>query len=244
MNYLLGRWDRLAARAGLQVEILSEEGGYPVVALTSRRPAEGEQALYLSAGIHGDEAAGVVGLLEWAEHRLDILSNCPLVILPCMNPWGLAENTRIDQAGRDLNRSFDNAALGLIAAWRRYLEGRDFGLAAMLHEDYEAQGCYLYELGRRGEAVGEELLSRVDEHLPRHRGRVDGRPIRKGVYRRTSGVEKIAREIDGMPEAIALHQHHARIALTFETPSEFSLYRRVRAQVSFLEAVARMAWPG
>ena len=42
--------------------------------------------------------------------------------------------------------------------------------------------------------------------------------------------------LPGMPEAIELHVRGCPVTLTFETPSEFDLDRRVRAQVKFVEA--------
>jgi hypothetical protein len=38
-----------------------------------------------------------------------------------------------------------------------------------------------------------------------------------------------------MPEAIELHVRGCPVTLTFETPSEFDLEKRVRAQVMFIE---------
>ena len=44
------------------------------------------------------------------------------------------------------------------------------------------------------------------------------------------------RNIPFYPEAIYLYEHHGSHCLTFETPSEFSLARRVRAHVLLIEA--------
>ena len=240
ISHLLSRWRRVARKAGLKVETLAEEGGYPVVALTNRRPPESGRGLYLSAGIHGDEPAAVAGLLEWAESHLPVLRNHPVTIFPCVNPWGLANNSRTDRAGHDLNRAFDRTCAAPVGAMLDFLEGRRFAIAVNLHEDYDANGAYLYELARRGEGAGQELLDRVERELPRHRGMVEGRRTRRGVLRRSRGLEEISKQIEGMPEAIYLYLHHARTAFTFETPSEFSLYRRTRAQVRFLEGVTEL----
>ena len=42
--------------------------------------------------------------------------------------------------------------------------------------------------------------------------------------------------LPGMPEAIELHERGCPLTLTFETPSEFDLDTRVRAQMKFIEA--------
>ncbi|RPF93200.1 MAG: hypothetical protein CBB78_000345 [Roseibacillus sp. TMED18] len=59
--------------------------------------------------------------------------------------------------------------------------------------------------------------------------------------RRTRGLKQIVEEIGGMPEAGHLFLNHARTALTFETPSEYSLYRRVQCHVRFLNGLADIA---
>jgi len=244
ITYILGRWRKTARQAGLVVETVAEEGGYPVMALTNRRGAADAPGLYLSAGIHGDEPGAVMGLLEWAEENPDVLRTHPVAIFPCVNPWGLVNNSREDSAGRDLNRAFDRTCGGPICAMLDFIEGRSFSVAGSLHEDYDANGAYLYELAQRGERPGDRLLERVESVLPRHRGSVDGRRAHNGVIRRTRGLEAIVKQIEGMPEAIYLYLHHARTALTFETPSEFSLYRRARAHMKFLEGVTEMVTGG
>jgi hypothetical protein len=233
------RWRAVARAAGLQIVTLAEEGDSPVLGLRNRKSVDGP-GLYLSTGIHGDEPASVVGLLEWAEENVEVLKSHPVAIFPCVNPWGLLNNSREDHAGRDLNRAFDRSCASPICAMLDFIEGREFAVAVSLHEDYDANGIYLYELAQRGENWGEELLGQVEKELPRHEGTVEGRRTRNGVMRRSKGLERISREIEGMPESIYLYLHHARTALTFETPSEFSLYRRVRAHLRFLESVVRM----
>lgn len=236
--FLVRRWKLLARRAKLRVTVLSEEAGYPVIALSSDGKYV-EDGLYLSAGIHGDESGAVLGLLEWCEDHVEFLQSITVVILPILNPWGLMNNTRLDHKGRDLNRSFDGRR-GPIGALRTFLQGRRFAIAASLHEDYDAHGIYVYEIGPRGYSIADDLLAGAESEIPRHVGNVEGRRSKQGVLRRSRGLRKIAQEIDGMPESIYLYLHHAEIALTYETPSEFSLWRRVRAQRAFLEGVRQV----
>lgn len=233
--YLVRRWNAVARKAKLQMTVLSQEEGYPVIALSGDGTRE-QPGVYLSAGIHGDEPAAVLGLLEWCEARVQFLQSVPVVLLPILNPWGLVNNVRLDHRGRDLNRAFDGRK-GPIGALRTFLRNRRFAVAASLHEDYDAHGIYVYEIGPRGYSIADDLLKATEAEIPRHEGSVEGRRTQQGVLRRSQGLRKIAREIEGMPESIYLHLHHAEIALTFETPSEFSLWRRVRAQRAFLEGI-------
>lgn len=240
VEHVLRRWTALARQVGWSLETIVEQGGYPVVAVSSGPVGESAPSLYLSAGIHGDEPAGVLGLLGWVEENVGTLDGMDVVIFPCLNPWGVAQNCRLDDMGRDLNRSFADAGASPIREWRQFVEGRRFDVAAMLHEDYDAQGSYLYELTRRGCRDGDRLLARVDPVMPRHVGLADGRSLKNGIMRRTRGIREIAEKIDGVAEAIHLYIEHARVSLTFETPSEFSLFRRVEAQMRFLDGVVAM----
>ena len=236
---IMRRWGLIARKAGLQTSGFPGVNQPGILALSNMR-GETERGLYLSAGIHGDEPAAVEGLLHWAEQNISFLKSHPVVIFPCLNLWGLRNNVREDEQGRDLNRCFDQRNIQVIGAVRHLIEGRNFEVAACLHEDFDANGVYVYELARRGERLGGLLLKHVEEIIPRHRGRVEGRVTRNGVLRRTRGLERIVAEIDGVPEAIHLFLHHARTALTFETPSEYSLYHRVRCHIRFLEVLAEI----
>src|SRR5690606_35903953 len=104
--------------------------------------------LYISAGIHGDEAGSTEALIDWAEAHTAELRDLPLMIFPCLNPWGLVNNMRHDRHGYDLNRSFHRDDLPVIHRWRELVSPYKFAISLMLHEDYDAQGLYLYEIKR------------------------------------------------------------------------------------------------
>ncbi len=240
VDFVMKRWRGVARKAGMRVDDLDGASQSAILALSNSREGS-DGGLYLSAGIHGDEPAAVQGLLQWAEENIPFLQNHSVIIFPCLNPWGLGNNLRGDEQGRDLNRCFDQPEIEVIAGVRHIIEGCTFKIAACLHEDFDAKGVYVYELARRGENMGEALLKKLERIIPRHRGRVDGRDLRNGVMRRTRGLKQIVEEIGGMPEAGHLFLHHARTALTFETPSEYSLYLRVQCHVRFLNGLADIA---
>src|SRR4051794_10905381 len=102
---LLARWRILARRAHLRLQLLTTAGDLPIFFLRTRalQPTGG---LYLSAGIHGDEAASTEALISWAELHAERLSSLPVMLFPCLNPWGLIRNCRYDRSGNDLNRVF------------------------------------------------------------------------------------------------------------------------------------------
>lgn len=238
-GFLLDRWRAVGEKAGLEWEEYGELDGYPLVCLSGGDA--GEESIYLSAGIHGDESGAVEGLIRWGEGSIDLLKGLAVVIMPCLNPWGLTNNSRHDKRGRDLNRLFDHPRVQPIAAWRRVYERRRYSLGLCLHEDYDAPGIYVYELAKTLEGqVGGRIIEVCEGILPRHPGSdLYGVPLSDGVAYRPEEFEEVIREIDGMPEAIFLYLKGTQVSLTFETPSEYSLYDRVRAQERAIgEAVA------
>lgn len=241
-NYtlLLERWNALTQRHGWHSTELHRESDYPVLVIennAARETATG--GFYLSAGVHGDECAPVWALLNWAESigPSSSLDSQPLVILPCLNPHGLVENTRLDSHGTDLNRNFQNADLPLIKAWQSFLQGRRFDLALNLHEDYDSGGIYLYELNRDA-SLGDHLLSACEDLIPRENAsEIDGTEMVNGLLKRTDDIERIVEEeLKGWPESIWLHLKHSTNAFTFETPSELDLDRRIKAHQRFIES--------
>ncbi len=235
-GHLVRRWRRIARGAGLRLEEFARQDEFPVFCVrTKGDPMEG--GLYVSAGIHGDEPAGPEALAQWAEAHLAThardLSAPSLFLLPCLNPWGLVNNRRSDHKGRDLNRVFDRR-LSPLAELRRLLDGCRFDLALHLHEDYDAQGAYLYEVHTGAARWGAGLLRAcTSRSLPvETRRRIDGWRFRDGLLAQRIDLGAVP----GQPEAVHLLRHHAPHVCTFETPSEFGLVRRVRAHVRFVSA--------
>ena len=241
-RHLVERWRALARRAGVRMRKLARTDGCDVFVLqTAALKSEG--GIYISAGIHGDEPAASQGLLAWAEANAARLRDLPLLLFPCLNPWGLTHNTRVDSNGDDLNRMFHREDVPVIGAIRKLIAGHRFALALQLHEDYDGEGFYLYEVQRTPPYWGEKLLAAAARHIAiEPRGRIDGRLARGGLVRRRVDQRRFGRV--GYPEAIWLHLHHSERTFTIESPSEFALERRIRAHVAVIDAAVRLALRG
>lgn len=238
---LLQEWEALAALAGWKLGELHGEEEARVIHLENPAAAANRSGgLYLSAGVHGDECAPVWALLEWFRSNWEsIPADFPVLVFPCLNPVGLAGNSRGNGAGIDLNRHFHNRALPLIADWQDHIAGRRFDLAVNLHEDFDATGIYLYELGRSA-PIGDQLLRHAEAHIPRETASViDGADFRDGLLFQGEDIaDAIAERLDGgYPEAIQLFLHHTDRSITFETPSEHDLNRRIEAHFAFLNGL-------
>jgi protein MpaA len=238
-RFLIRRWRTVARNAGLPLRPLSRAGDYPLYFLRSKalRTSGG---VYISAGIHGDEPAGSEALISWAEDNTERLNALPLLLLPCLNPWGLVNNRRHNEQDADLNRSFHREDFPVIAAVRQLIAPYRFRCALNLHEDYDAQGFYLYEVAQARPQWAAALLDAARPHIPiEPRVWIDGRKARAGLIRPRIVMEKYAHI--GYPEALWMRLHHTDRALTVEAPSEFALDQRVRALKAIIDECIRLA---
>ncbi len=240
---LLRRWRAAVRGTGFRLIKVGEKDGFPLVMI--QNGVLGDGGLYVSTGIHGDEPAPPWGLLAWFESGgYEPIKHLPVTLFPCLNPHGITENTRLDKGGRDLNRLFDRKRLSPIREIRAAIRGRRFDLGICLHEDYDAQGAYLYDLNHQGDdsSAREILCQTTSEEIPvDQRKKIDGRPSAEGViFRKRLDL----RNIPGLPEAVFLFlEGHAKRTLTFETPSEFALPARVETQRRFLEVIYQLTTP-
>jgi protein MpaA len=236
-KFLMSRWRAVAATTDLRLKKYSQAGGWNLYCLASRRKKADAPSIYLSAGIHGDEAAATEGLIEWAQANTGALRALNALIFPCLNPWGLVNNSRRDPDGRDLNRSFHTSAVPQIAAQMQWLTGCAFDLALNLHEDYDALGLYIYELQRIKPYWGEILLEAAAEHIALDpRKKIEGRSARGGIVRRAITPELMPE----WPEAFVLYFQNAARIFTVETPSEFHLDDRVDAQFKIISKAVEL----
>ncbi len=238
-----------AARAdGWTVRHLSETASGPRPWFQrSAKTGPGAPAIYLSAGIHGDEISGPLALLEMLR-RPEFFARFDVALFPILNPNGLAKNLRHNDDGIDLNRDYRNSKSSEIVSHIQALEtlGR-FDAALMLHEDFEGIGAYLYELndGLRP-TLGADMIAAMGRHVP-----IDLRPeieeVRAtgGVLQRADLIAKLGPIEDRpeWPEAIYLSHHHTRVSYTTETPKPFPIAARVAAQIAAVQTVLEALRP-
>jgi murein peptide amidase A len=99
----------------------------------------------ISAGVHGDEPAAPWALLSLVHDGL-LDESFSYRLWPCLNPTGYVAGTRVNVDGKDINRSFSRG--GQTPESRAVLTAnrdRRFLLALDLHEDFEAEGAYVFE---------------------------------------------------------------------------------------------------
>lgn len=188
--------------------------------------------VYLSAGVHGNEPAGPLAVLELLQRR-QLPPTLNYTLFPLVNPQGLATGTRENAAGIDLNRDYGHKPRSIeTRAQLNWIGTRQFDLVICLHEDDDGQGFYIYAHQRISSTLDYCQLA-LDAARPLTgidgRTEIDGMPARNG---RMQPPDSIIEDFgDNLPEALRLHLHHgASFTFTTETPSRHPLANRIRAQ--------------
>ena len=199
------------------------------------KPGNGPR-IYLSAGIHGDEPAGPLALLDLLRNDF-FIGDVHWLVCPALNPTGLAARTRENSCGVDLNRDYlllNTREVRAHAAWLDGLKTPDLFIS--LHEDWESTGFYFYEINLGCEDLGRTrgILDSVARWFPPEPG-----PVIDGHEASGPGWIYHVAEPDipeGWPEAIYLAKRGCPVSFTFETPSHAPLEHRVAAQVAAVRA--------
>jgi len=220
---------------------------YPLFLMHLGEAGPGKLGVAISAGIHGDEPAGVEAAVRFLESnaRNDaLLENFHFIVFPCDNPSGWELNTRANADGIDLNREFATAHPPQeVALIMRALQGRCFDLVFEMHEDVDAPGFYLYELAENPEdRVGKAIVAAVGASgYPINRNScIEGLPAEEGIIRPAG---KRFRKTH-LPKAVYTYRTCGGHVITLEPPaSVLPLDDRVKIQLMALaialEAAAR-----
>ena len=223
-----------AGNHGWKRDSITIPSGAELVAYRKGNP-RAEKRVYLSTGIHGDEPAGPLSILKllrenhWPEH-------IGIWLCPCINLTGFPLNTRENAAGIDLNRDyrhFKSDETRAHASWLK--EQPSFDIAVCLHEDWEANGFYLYELNPDGRpSLAEKIIDSVSSVCPIESGdKVDGWDHNNGIIR--PAVNPDERPL--WPESLFLLTTKTRQAYTLESPSDFPIETRVAAQSTAVRTI-------
>jgi predicted deacylase len=223
-----------AKAARFRAEPYGEIHGHPLIAYTKRTPGPRPRA-YLSAGIHGDEPAPPWALLRLLDTGF-FDDRCTWFVCPLLNPTGFISRSRENHAKIDLNRDYKSPQSPEISAHVRWLRHQpNFDLILCLHEDWEAQGFYLYELNPDARpSLAPAMIAAAQATCPIETAAViDGRKAAApGIIRPVS--DPLLRET--WPEAIYLRHHHGPLDYTLETPSALPLEQRITTQCAVIKA--------
>lgn len=228
------RFAAAARQAGFTAKQYGEINGYPLLAYTKRTPGR-RPRVYVSTGMHADEPAPPWALLRLLEEGC-FDGRCTWFLCPLLNPTGFPKKTRENFAGVDLNRDYKSLQAAETVAHVAWLQHQPrFDLVLCAHEDWEAQGFYLYELNLgRHPTLAPAMIAAARAHGPIETAAViDGRASAEpGIIRPIS--DPLLR--DTWPEALYLAYKHSTLNYTLETASAQPLEQRITTQCAVIRA--------
>jgi len=217
--------------------------GQPLFALHRKANTTAAPTVYLSAGIHGDEPAGPLAILHLlGKKKLPEAINW--WIFPLLNPSGFARGQRENAHGQDLNRAYHfppgHEATAEVGAHKAYLNKHctQIDLALYLHEDWEAEGAYLYELNfADSPSLAQPILRSIQPQIAIEQAEeVDGHTVHRGIIK----PETVPENPEGLPESIYIYQRFGLSrSYTIETPSSLPVATRMEALGAAVLAATR-----
>ncbi len=239
---LMPRYERLGQLPGVRIDRFRVPDRSHQLLGISGGPAEGADfAVGRSAGARGDEPAPVQATLQFLEEeRWRNWPNVRMRILPCLNPTGFDLQTRENDQGQDVNRTFKwgNSPESLAAMVLIGLERTDLWIDA--HEDPVEDGFYCFS--RLPAAWGPPLVAAVAGEGPIYpRPEVDEMAVREGIVQFDTGRQIERRRRMRQSGSWGLSAHiTAQISdksVTLETPGVIELETRIRMQLAAYSAL-------
>jgi len=238
INEVQKKLEEINRQVGVDVRVMTHKGGtnqtvYPIYSVNVGED-KGRRVL-LSAGIHGDEPAGVYALLDFLNGPILEYSNLNFSVFPCLNPWGFEHDSRYNANGNDINRCFVRNNSHTAVTLKNHIRNKSGYLFALnLHEDNtfmkvdgfqferNPRGFYVYETPLNGSRLGFPLTVKL-----RSAGieicadnEIYGEKNEDGVV--------ITLSNDGEFEGFL--EKHTKDVLVTETPTCWPLEKRVHAQ--------------
>ncbi len=235
---------RVAAGHGLERVVVGRAGIDEILFWTRPARQPTGTTVYLSTGIHGDEPSGPLAVLEYLR-TTSLSDSVEWIIAPLLNPSGLRAGTRENAAGIDLNRDFLRRRTDEVRAVIDWWSNRPPRALVhlSLHEDWEAEGFYLYEINTGDRpGVGASIVESLAGLFPvQERGPVDDHELTgPGLIVHAPEPD----EDEGWPEAIWLAKNLPVLSLTFEAPGTYGpRLRRAGLMAALAAAVKRVSHP-
>src|ERR1043166_2883712 len=234
IDHVLAEIAKLAVDAGWERDPISVSDSRTLPAFR-RVVSNSRERIYISTGIHGDEPAGPLAVLKLFQQK-HWPDNISLWLIPCLNPGGFLRNSRENEDGIDLNRDYRSLQTPVVRAHVQWLERQPaFTSSLLLHEDWESNGFYLYELNpKRLPSHSETMIKPAAQVCPIDRSSViEGREAQDGII--CANPDLLKRP--DWPEAFYMVHYKSPVSYTLEAPSDFPLAVRVDALVAGVRGV-------
>jgi murein peptide amidase A len=214
------------------IENLNKKYPFQKIIIGKNKP----KRILISAGIHGNEPAGVESIysfLESGSYR-KYLNDWEITILPCINPYGFENNTRENHENKDLNRLFKDQFPPLeIILTKSIFKPSYFNVTIELHEDSDSYGYYLFQKSNLSDnyKLGLEIIKEIKDVIPINLDQtIDKMSSEKGIIK----IKDIG-EMDWWPMAGYSLAMKSGQCLTLESPTKLAMRDRVRAHLTAID---------
>ncbi|MDG2168391.1 MAG: M14 family metallocarboxypeptidase [Opitutales bacterium] len=229
----LQRLNKAASERGFDCFSLVEQDGTVVPYFTRAAKTESAPRIYLSAGMHGDEPASPLSVLDLLENDL-LGMGVDWTIFPMLNPAGFRINQRENHQGVDLNREYKAPTTKEVKAHVEVIEQSEpWDLALIIHEDWESEGYYLYDLPTElTDGWAPRIIEAVSRVCPIDLSdSIDEMSAKGGIIApRLEDIDTEPKLMGHWPEPIFMHaEGKIRGTYTFESPSSFDFTTRIQA---------------
>lgn len=168
------------------------------------------KTICISAGIHGDEISGPLGVQKFLLHvNKKSVGNNRIIILPVGNPYGFNHNIRTNRNYINLNRHFTDKKLKdeckiLLAA----IQHESLDCFCAFHEDDEQKTFYMYAMNKLSSdsKLHENIKTAAQKYTKIFSGKtLYKQPVKKGViFDIKDGSFEHRMSKEGAPESLCV----------------------------------------
>ena len=232
-------------------DIPFESAKYPLYYVHAKSPKKVYKNIFLSAGIHGNEPAGVYALLNFLEKKAhEYLDNFSFIAFPCVNPSGFEYDQRGNIDGINLNLTFNGELSSKESTIvKQFIRKSNitYAFAMDMHEDdtYEKvdgytmkdnpKEFYLYEVSHhKNFFIGPKIIHALEcqgipickrEQIYYEKCNKNGLILSNGI------LDPSYRDVDTLDGYL---QNFTKHIFTPETPTCWSLDKRISVQMKTL----------
>ncbi|WOO43356.1 M14 family metallocarboxypeptidase [Rubellicoccus peritrichatus] len=230
-----------AKRDGFSCGQTTYKGNFPQLVL-QRKATKSDRLILISSGIHGDEPAGPLSILQLLEESR-LSHELSWLIFPILCPENLSANRRECADGADPNRDYRNPQTAEIQSQVEWIAKHNPAIdtALLLHEDWESKGYYLYEqVTYEGRSFAPEMRHVVSPICGINKlSEIEGMPAEDGLIS-LRGASPFMQE---WPESVYIMRRGAIRSYTLEAPSAMPLEKRVAAHIAAVNATQQALLP-
>ena len=167
-------------------QVTYNEQSLPVWLVTYSNSTHPKYHAFVSAGIHGNEPAGVEAVVSLIEEISQYEKQLPLLqieFMPLLNPWAWVRDLKWNGDATDVNRKFISMDTQESAIIKQVIDKQRYDITIDLHEDGRYDGFYSLTYDNADMKSATELASTIAQN---------GTPLRE--FKGNKGFIHVARE--------------------------------------------------